>query len=123
MQQGNEIKLEKHDGVILFDVIGDVTAASEPSFARAYSEANDRDAEKILLQFKESTYINSGGISVLIQLLAQSNRKGQVIGITGISNHFKKIFTMVGITKFARIYDTREQALEDMSGRQGRPSG
>jgi len=117
MHQGNEIKLEKHDGVTLFDIRGDVTAASEPSFARAYGEADDEGAQKILLQFEESAYINSGGISVLIQLLAQSNRKGQAIGITGISSHFRKIFTMVGITKFARIYDTREEALKEMSGR------
>ena len=52
---------------------------------------------------------------VLIQLLAQTQKNNQQIGITGLSDHFKKIFNMVGITKFAEIYDTHEKALEHMS--------
>jgi anti-anti-sigma factor len=116
MQEINKIKLEKHDMVTLFDIQGDITAASEPYFSEAYNEANEQGANKILLQFEESAYINSGGIAVLIQILAQSNKTGQMIGIIGISNHFKKIFNMVGITKFANIFNTREEALDLMSG-------
>ena len=45
----------------------------------------------------------------------QTKQENQLIGITGISDHFKKIFGMVGITKFAKIYDTVEEALEMMA--------
>jgi anti-anti-sigma regulatory factor len=38
-----------------------------------------------------------------------------VIGITGISDHFKKIFQMVGITKFAQIYDSVKDSLKQMA--------
>jgi anti-anti-sigma regulatory factor len=44
--------------------------------------------------------------------MAQIKRNNQFVVITGISEHFKKIFSMVGITKFAKIYDTMETALE-----------
>jgi anti-anti-sigma factor len=67
------------------------------------------------LKFEEKAYINSGGIAVLIQLLAETKRNNQKIGITGLSDHFKKIFNMVGITKFAKIYNTVEEALENLS--------
>jgi len=52
---------------------------------------------------------------VLIQILAQTKRNRQLIGITGVSDHFKKIFAMVGITKFATIYPTFEEALAKMA--------
>ncbi|MEX1327779.1 MAG: hypothetical protein AB1Z29_13320 [Desulfobacterales bacterium] len=52
---------------------------------------------------------------MLIQILAQTRQKQQQIGITGISEHFKKIFNMVGITKFAEIYNTEEVALETLT--------
>ena len=71
--------------------------------------------EKILIQFEEDAYINSGGIAVLIQILAQTQKNDQQIGITGLSEHFKKIFGMVGITKFAKVYDDLEDALKSMS--------
>ena len=114
MQEVNEIKLETRDTVTIMDILGDVTAFSEPFLNDAYQKANAQGAEKILLKFDSNAYINSGGIAVLIQVLAQTQKNKQVIGITGISEHFKKIFHMVGITKFAKIYDSAEEALKQM---------
>ena len=88
---------------------------SEPFLEEAYKNANDQGANKILLKFDQDAYINSGGIAVLIQLLAETKKNNQQIAITGLSNHFKKIFNMVGITKFARIYDTVEEGVESLS--------
>ncbi len=115
MEQANQILLEQLGDVTLFDIRGDVTILSESSLNDAYEDANNRGAGKILLKFEKNAYINSGGISVLIQLLAKTQQNSQQIGITGLSDHFKKIFNMVGITKFARICNTREEALAHMS--------
>ena len=115
MSEANEIKLEKHGDVTLFDIRGDVTAFSEPFFNEAYKNSVDIGAEKILLKFDEQAYINSGGIAVLIQVLARTKQNNQETGVTGLSEHFKKVFNMVGITKFAKVYPTLEEALKAMS--------
>ncbi len=115
MQQENEIKLEKQGDVTIMDIKGDITAFSDPFLNTAYQEANDQGARKIILKSNKEVYINSGGIAVLIQLLAQTKRNNQRVVIAGISDHFKKIFNMVGITKFAPIYDTQEAALQSLA--------
>ena len=115
MKQANEILLEQLGDTTLLDIRGDVTILSESFLYEAYADVNKRGAGKILLIFEKNAYINSGGISVLIQLLAKTQQNNQQIGITGLSEHFKKIFNMVGITKFAKIYDTREEAIAGMS--------
>lgn len=115
MKDANEILLEQLGDITLLDIRGDVTILSESFLNDAYADANSQGAGKILLKFEENAYINSGGISVLIQLLAKTKQNNQQIGIIGLSDHFKKIFKMVGITKFAKIYNTREDALEGMS--------
>jgi anti-anti-sigma factor len=115
MNQETEINLKNQGDITIFDVQGDVTAFSEPFFNQAYKNANDQGTSKILLKFSENAYINSGGIAILIQLLAQTKRNNQQICITGLSNHFKKIFNMVGITKFAQIYNTVDEAINKMS--------
>ena len=71
--------------------------------------------KKMLLNVEEGTYIDSGGIAVLIQILAQTKKNNQQISITGLSDHFNKIFNMVGITKFAEIHNTVESAIATMS--------
>jgi anti-anti-sigma factor len=114
MGQQNQIIVERRGSVAVFHINGDVTAASEPSFKLAYEQPDTDTAEKILLKFDEHGYINSGGIGVLIQFLAHTQRKSQQVAITGLSEHFKKIFRMVGITKFATIYPTMEEGLQGM---------
>ena len=99
MQNKNEVTLKKQGSVVIFNIQGDITSFSEPFLNQAYKEANDQGTEKILLNLEEGAYINSGGIAVLIQILAQTKKNNQQISITGLSEHFKKIFNMVGITK------------------------
>ena len=115
MQNENEITIEKRGEVTVLDIRGDVTAFSEPFLNEAYQTASSQGADKILLKMDQQAYINSGGIAILIQILAQTRQKKQTIGITGISEHFKKIFNMVGISKFAGIYDTIEDGIAAMS--------
>jgi anti-anti-sigma factor len=119
MQHSNEIKLESQGAVTVMKIQGDITAFSEPFLNEAYQQANAQGAAKILLEIDEGSYINSGGIAVLIQILAQTKKNDQVIGIAGISEHFKKIFHMVGITKFAQLHNSLAEALEAMTGEAG----
>ena len=114
-QHTNEINLEQRGAITLFNIRGDLTSFSEPFLSEAYQNANTQGVEKILLKIDKEAYINSGGIAALIQILAQGKRNNQHIGITGVSNHFKKIFGMVGITRFADIHETVENALDEMA--------
>jgi len=111
----NEISFEHHGVVTLLDIQGDITSFSEPFLTEAYQNVNEQGAGKILLKIGNEAYINSGGIAALIHILAQSKRNNQNIGITGVSAHYKKIFSMVGITKFADIHETVESAIELMA--------
>jgi anti-anti-sigma factor len=115
MEQDNEIRLETVGVVTLFDIRGDLTVVSEPYLKGAYQNANEQGTTRILLKFDQGTYINSGGIAVLIQILSETKKNNQQIAITGLSDHFKKIFNMVGITKFAKIYSSVEEAVENLS--------
>ncbi len=116
MEVQNEIKIEKRGDVTLFDVSGDVNRFSEPFFKDAYAQVDSQETRKILLMFHEKIYINSEGLKVLIQILAETNKNQQQVGIVGLSEHFKKIFRMVGITKFAKIFDSVKEAMESLTG-------
>ena len=84
-------------------------------FNFSFQKGNLQKHLRILLKLEKDVYINSGGIAVLIQLLAKTKQNNQVAGITGVSDHFMKIFKMVGITRFADIYDNVENAIEVLS--------
>jgi anti-anti-sigma factor len=115
MQFQNEISFETRGDVMLMDIRGDITAFSEPYLNEAYQKANDQGARKILLKIEKTAYVDSGGIAVLLQILSQTKINNQRVGITGASDHNTKIFTMLGINKFARLYPNTENALELMA--------
>jgi len=115
MEKPNEITIAEKNGITIFDIKGDVTNHSEPFFHEAYKKVSDQGASKILFKFDENAYINSGGIAVLIQIMAEMNKNKQHTGITGLSEHFKKVFKMVGIQKFATIHNTQDDAVKAMS--------
>jgi anti-anti-sigma factor len=114
VMEKNQIVIEKRGEVILLDIKGDMTSASETVFNETYL-ALENGVSKILLKFDPAAYINSGGIAVVIQMLAQTRRNKQLVGITGLSDHFQKIFKMVGITKFAAIYPSVEGGTQGLS--------
>jgi anti-anti-sigma factor len=114
MQENNEIKLEQQGEVTIMNIQGDVTSFSEIPLKESYRKVVDKNAQKIIFNFDKDAYINSGGIALLIQMMYQLKENKQIAAITGISDHFKKIFNMVGITKFAGIFDTVDEALEGL---------
>ena len=72
MLHRNEIKLEQHGSVTLLDIQGDITGFSEPFLNEAYKNVDKQGTSNILLKTERDIYINSGGIAVLIQILAQT---------------------------------------------------
>lgn len=56
------------------DIQGDLTGASEPFVKDAYKEPDKEETRKILLDLDENAYLNSDGIKVLLQILAQMKK-------------------------------------------------
>lgn len=93
---------------------GDISSSSKDAVLGAYHGLNG-GATHVLLDFTGVDYINSSGIAIVIQMLLEAGRSGtQTIGIFGLSPHFQKVFTMVGINKYATLHKDEVTALAAM---------
>jgi len=111
----NEISLDIRDSISLMKIVGDLTYSSEPCLKDAYQQIEKHSGiTDLILVFDKEAYINSGGIAALIQMLAEIRKTDMRVGITGVSDHFAKIFKMVGIAKLARIFGSLDEALASM---------
>jgi anti-anti-sigma factor len=111
MSKDIEVALSLKGDVSILAIAGDVTPVTGEVIEASYRKATAAGAKKILLLFNGENYINSGGIAILIGITAESRAAGQVIRITGLSDHFRKIFAMVGLTKYAQVFLSEEEAL------------
>ena len=113
MNKDIEVLVSNKGDVSMIHIKGDITAISGEAIEKAYQKVSADGAKKILLCFNTESYINSGGIAILIGIAAESKEKGQTIRLTGLSDHFQKIFHMVGLTKYTEIFPSDESALKD----------
>lgn len=95
--------------VLRFD--GDIASTSKDAVLGAYQALPKETTKLILLDFTGVDYINSSGIALVIQLLIEATNSGQKVCAFGLSAHFNKVFTMVGITKYAGLFPTQAEAL------------
>ena len=83
---------------------GDISSVSKEAVIGSYQSLSKTTVKTVLLDFTKVEYINSSGIALVIQLLMQASKTGDGVAIFGLTPHFQKVFTMVGITKYAHIY-------------------
>lgn len=63
--------------------------------------------------------VNGTGIAELINNLAAFRQEKRPVAVVGLSENFKAIFEMMGVTRFATLHDTKAQALEKMAAGAG----
>ena len=90
---------------------GDIASTSKEAVLGAYQALPKTEVKRIVLDFTKVDYINSSGIALVIQLLIEAANSGQKVCAFGLSPHFVKVFTMVGITKYAGLFPTQAEAL------------
>jgi anti-anti-sigma factor len=106
-----QVKVSFERGATIIDLAGDVTTFAEEAINEAYHAASSDGAHNIIFNFREDDYINSAGIAILIGIVTEARKRDQRLLMTGLSNHFQKIFRMVGLTQYADLYPTLEEAL------------
>ncbi len=116
-KEEGKISFRTLDDVTIMEIKGNVTSSSEPVLWDNYEKAFGKGAHKIIMHFDENCSVSGAGIGVLIQILSESKKRNQAVAITGLSENFKKIFDMVGITNFAEIFDSEEDAMNRLIGK------
>jgi anti-anti-sigma factor len=97
--------------VIALRFEGDIASTSKDAVLGSYQSLSKEKARLILLDFTKVDYINSNGIALVIQMLIEASNSGQKVTTFGLSQHFTKVFTMVGIAKYAGIFPSQADAL------------
>jgi anti-sigma B factor antagonist len=96
-------KVEVNGDTAVLRFEGDITSHSEEAVLGKY-KALDAAVKKILLDFTKVPYLNSSGIALVIQLLMAASKAPQKVVCFGLSAHFVKVFTMLGLAKYTTLH-------------------
>lgn len=117
MSEDVQVSLRWDADTAIIDLAGDITSFAEKSISQVYQSASGDGAVNLVFNFRENDYINSAGIAILIGVVTEARKHNQNLIMTGLSSHFQKIFRMVGLTQYADLYPTVEEALAAVNSR------
>lgn len=84
---------------------GELTAEGESRLTAAFESLIQASPEQVVFDFSEVKYINSGGISILLNLISRSRFEGKKILFAGLTRHLRKVVEIVGMDEFVQIVD------------------
>lgn len=99
----------------VLELSGDINAAAAVGLDAAYQEATQDQPELILLNFANTTYINSTGIALIVGILARARQAGIRLVTCGLSEHYQEIFRITRLVDFMTIYPDERSALVGLS--------
>ena len=96
-------KIEQSGDIAVMRFEGDITSMSEDAVLGQY-KVLPAQTKTILLDFSKVPYLNSSGIALVIQLMMAASKIPQKVLCFGLTPHFVKVFTMLGLAKYTTLH-------------------
>ena len=92
-------------GMGLITLSGYIASNAEAAILKAYDTVTQQGAKEIRFHCASGIVLTSSGIAVLISTVAKARKRSQRIVASGLSAHYKKIFSMIGLSEYVVIND------------------
>jgi anti-anti-sigma factor len=113
-RHGIPVQVEVEDDVATLTIRETLCGRHKAQLMESMARARAAGAEGMVLNFYDHSAVNGAGIALLTRLLTEAKSTGTRFCITGLSENFKTIFDMVGITRIAPVVETLEAAMTAM---------
>jgi anti-anti-sigma factor len=95
-----EVTIRHEGNVTIIEIRGSMTRFADTKITEAHMNATEAGAKQVVLDFHHCHYINSADIAILIMIVTSCGRNGQKLAMSGLNDHFQKIFRMVGLSQY-----------------------
>jgi anti-sigma B factor antagonist len=107
-----DIKTEQTgDGTYVIALAGEVDLYTAPEFKQQLLEVIGQGARHVVVDFTETTFIDSTTLGVLVGGVKRLRPAGGQLSLVCSDRNITKIFEITGLNKVFPIHHTREEAL------------
>ena len=104
----------KNDLAILM-VDGEMDISNAANFKTAIKEQLSASMSKLIIDFREVSYIDSSGLGVLVSSFATVLKAGGKLKLSDLSRRVKEIFQLAELIEYFEVYDTLEDAIKSFN--------
>jgi anti-sigma B factor antagonist len=104
----------RDDGEItIVNVDGELIVGNRQELKANVLDRLERGDRKFLIDFSESSYIDSSGLGVLVSLSKKIREAGGALRLAGLNEDLRTLFELTKLDTLFQIADTRAAALAD----------
>ena len=101
------------DGVVLVEVDGELIVGNREAFKQTVLERLDAGDRKFVVDFEESSYIDSSRLGALVSLSRKIRELGGALRLAGLNEDLRTLFELTKLDTLFQISDSQELALAD----------
>lgn len=83
----------------------------------------ERGCRALVINFRDTELVNSIGVSILLGVIDEAERRGARVAFTNVSLHTLKLFELLGLTRLVILADSDEDALATLEEFSATPPG
>ncbi len=77
-------------------------------------ELDKTKSKNLIFDFTKVTFMDSSGIGMIIGRFKLTEKQGGKTVVIGLSDNVKKLFSLSGLSKIIKTYDSLEQCIQDL---------
>jgi anti-anti-sigma factor len=114
MTESFRVETRQLDSLWIFNTHGYINNTGGEAIAKKFNEVFANGGRKFLFDLAHSKIINSIGVSHLIEILEKVLESKGELTFCNCAPIIEKTFNIMGITQYAKIYKTNEDAVKEM---------
>jgi len=103
-------EVRNREGIPVIELSGYLSSESAAPLEEAFDQIGEED--KVVVVFHKKDFINSAGLAVLFDLILPAKDQGKQFRVVHPSDHFRKVFDIIGLSKDVDVFESEEQAME-----------
>ena len=109
------IKQQEKNGILVCYLDGEIDINTAPQIKKSFDKIIGTKKDKIILNLKNVSYVDSSGLATLVEVLKGLRSYGGKLKITNLSTKVKNLFEITKLDKLFEITAEEEEALNSLS--------
>ena len=106
-----QINMEEENGIAVFRMSGDIDINTSPDLKKSFDSAISGKKDKIVINLKEVSYVDSSGLATLVEILKNMRAYGGKLKLASLSDKVRGLFEITKLDKLFDIVPDEESAV------------
>jgi anti-sigma B factor antagonist len=105
-------EVSRHGGVTIVEVTGQLIVGNRQELKEDVLRLLEEGGRKFLIDFRDTAYIDSSGLGVLVSLSKKIREKGGEMRLSNLNEDLRTLFELTKLDTLFHIAESRDEALK-----------